>query len=194
MLLIYFSRCARNIAEGRATGSADNRATHLNVSEGTMATITFNGQEYDSPEAMPPEVRRLYELANQMLADQNQDAIPDLFGQLTDMSQSSVIHSAQFVVDGKVYRSLDELPADARRKYEQAMERLDANRNGVPNLLEGDLFGTAPPAATPSPVPQAPAPQPAPVFSNTWSLGARLLIAGLITLLVVAAVLFFVMR
>jgi hypothetical protein len=28
-----------------------------------MATITFNGQEYNSPDAMPPEVRRLYERA-----------------------------------------------------------------------------------------------------------------------------------
>jgi hypothetical protein len=159
-----------------------------------MATINFNGQVYDSPEAMPPEVRRLYELANQMLADQDQDGVPDLFGQVADMSQGTVIQSAQFMVDGKVYRSLDELPVDARRKYEQAMERLDANRNGVPDLLESGLFGASAQAATRPPAPQAPTPQPALVFSDTWSLGARLLIAGLITLLVIAAALFFVLR
>jgi hypothetical protein len=28
-----------------------------------MATITFNGQEFASPETMPPEMRRLCELA-----------------------------------------------------------------------------------------------------------------------------------
>src|SRR5690349_9847345 len=101
-----------------------------------MPTITFNGQEYDSPETMPPEVRRLYDLANQMFADQNRDGIPDVFEHMADTGQATVLQTQQFIVGGKAYGSLDELPADARQKYEQAMQRLDANANGVPDLLE----------------------------------------------------------
>ena len=37
-----------------------------------LATINFNGQEYDSPAAMPPEVRQLYQMMTDMLADKNQ--------------------------------------------------------------------------------------------------------------------------
>ncbi len=123
-----------------------------------MAKIIFNGQEYESVEAMPAEVRRLYEMASQMFADQDQDGVPDLFERLPGSTSTIVTHTTQFAVDGKVYSNLDELPPEARRKYEQAMGRLDANRNGIPDLIEGDLIGTAAqsPAtlATPPPVPQ----------------------------------------
>jgi hypothetical protein len=151
-----------------------------------MAKINFNGQEYDSPEAMPAEVRRLYELANQMFADKDQDGVPDLFQGIAG-TQANVVQTSQFVVDGKVYTSLDELPEDARRRYEQAMGQLDANRNGVPDMLEGGLFGaTAQPPAAP-PAQPAPAPELVQVVGDRWPLGARILIVGLIVLLLVAA-------
>jgi hypothetical protein len=157
-----------------------------------MATINFNGQEYDSPDAMPPEVRRLYELANQMLADKDGDGVPDLFGQVAGTSQANVVQTTQFVVDGKVYTSLDELPAEARRKYEQTLGQWDANRNGIPDMLEGSIFGAATQApATPQapgapPAPPSPMPLPTVVSSDSLPLGARLLIAGLVVLLLIA--------
>jgi len=40
-----------------------------------VAKINFNGREYDSPEAMPPEVRQLYQMITSMLADNNQGCI-----------------------------------------------------------------------------------------------------------------------
>jgi hypothetical protein len=120
-----------------------------------LATISFNGQEYDGPEAMPPEVRQMYQMMTSMLADNNQDGMPDIFAGGTGNVKSTVFQTTQFIVDGKAYSSLDELPANARQKYEQALGGFDANRNGIPDLLENSSFGavaqpaTAPPAAQP---------------------------------------------
>jgi len=41
------------------------------------------------------------------------------------------------VIDGKTYKSVDEMPPDIRAKYEEAMRNLDKDRNGMPDLLEG---------------------------------------------------------
>ena len=120
-----------------------------------LAKITFNGQEYDSPEAMPPEVRQLYQMMTSMLADKNQDGMPDIFVSGTGDGAPTLFQPTQFVVDGKAYSSLDELPTAARQKYEQAIGRFDANHNGIPDLLEDSPFGTvaqptaAPPATQP---------------------------------------------
>jgi hypothetical protein len=53
---------------------------------------------------------------------------------------------SQFVVGGKVYTSLDELPPEARLKYDQAIAKLgplmsDTNMNGIPDMLEGAFGG-----------------------------------------------------
>jgi hypothetical protein len=41
-------------------------------------------------------------------------------------------------VNGKTYKSVDEMPPDVRRQYEQAMQTMmaDRDRNGVPDILE----------------------------------------------------------
>jgi len=113
-----------------------------------LAKINFNGQEYDSPAAMPPEVRQLYQMMTDMLADKNQDGMPDIFAGSTGNTGSTLFQTTQFIVDGKAYSSLDELQADARQKYEQELGRFDANRNGIPDLLENSPFGAVvqPPA------------------------------------------------
>jgi hypothetical protein len=41
------------------------------------------------------------------------------------------------VIDGKTYKSVDEMPADIRTKYEEAMRGLDRDRNGMPDMLDG---------------------------------------------------------
>jgi hypothetical protein len=47
--------------------------------EGDMTTrIIFNGQEYHSPEAMPPDVRKAYEVMLDQLQDKDKDGIPDV--------------------------------------------------------------------------------------------------------------------
>src|SRR5215207_4100623 len=66
------------------------------------------------------------------------------------------------VIDGKTYHSVNEMPADVRQKYEQAMRSLgdanenripdafetmnilaDKNKNGVPDVLENIVAGNA---------------------------------------------------
>ncbi len=117
-----------------------------------MAKITFNGQEYDNPEAMPPKVRQLYQMMTSMLADKDQDGMPDIFASAAGDPVPTLFQTTQFVVDGKAYNNLDELPAEARQKYMQAIGRLDANRNGIPDLLEHSSVGVAaqPTAAPPA--------------------------------------------
>jgi len=42
------------------------------------------------------------------------------------------------VIDGKTYKSVEEMPADVRRAYESAMSQLaDNDGNGLPDVLEG---------------------------------------------------------
>jgi hypothetical protein len=160
-----------------------------------MATINFNGQEYDSPEAMPPEVRQLYQMMADMLADKNQDGLPDIFAGGAGDATPTMFQTTQFVVDGKAYSSLDELPAAARQKYEQALGRFDANRNGIPDLLERDRFGAGaqPPGAQPA-APPATQPYQEPKVtvigeSSPASRISLLLVAG-VALLLLALYLF----
>jgi len=40
------------------------------------------------------------------------------------------------VIDGKTYKSVEEMPEDVRKNYEAAMSNLDKDRNGVPDMLE----------------------------------------------------------
>ena len=41
------------------------------------------------------------------------------------------------VIDGRTYKSVDEMPEEVRRNYESAMSQLgDNDRNGIPDMLE----------------------------------------------------------
>jgi hypothetical protein len=41
------------------------------------------------------------------------------------------------VIDGKTYKSVDEMSEDVRRSYENAMRDLDKNQDGTPDAFEG---------------------------------------------------------
>ncbi len=44
------------------------------------------------------------------------------------------------VFNGKTYNSVDEMPSDIRKAYEQVMSAFaDNNQNGMPDVLEGML-------------------------------------------------------
>jgi len=47
------------------------------------------------------------------------------------------------VIDGKTYKSVDEMPADIRAKYEEAMRSLDQNRNNTPDVFENPAASSA---------------------------------------------------
>lgn len=107
--------------------------------------IRFNDTEYDTPADMPPAVRAAYEHALEL-------ARQGWAGSL----QSSHINvqvsaSVRFVHNGRVYDSVAELPPDVREKYEKAIDQVDKDHDGIPDLLEDKSAPlSAPPAETAS--------------------------------------------
>lgn len=84
--------------------------------------IVFNGQEYPSLEAMPPEARKAYQQVMGMFADKDGNGVPDVFeGRGSD---AAVIEQSSIVVNGKAYPGVEAMPDDVRRIYEQTMGAL----------------------------------------------------------------------
>jgi hypothetical protein len=54
-----------------------------------------------------------------------------------DYYPEAMMNPKLIVIDGKTYRSVDEMPEDVRRNYENAMRGLDHNRDGTPDAFEG---------------------------------------------------------
>lgn len=115
-----------------------------------MPQIIVNGKTYSSLDEMPPEIRQAYDQAMGILADKNHNGVPDILEGTSGVTNISFqtkpieINSTQFIVDGKVYSSVAELPSEARQKYDQAMAKLgqfagDANQTGISNLLKGAM-------------------------------------------------------
>ena len=119
--------------------------------------IVIDGKTYNSVDEMPEDVRRNYERAMSQLGDSNKDGIPDMLENLTsatdqnktgmpdaieNMVSNVFTSSTKVIVNGAEYNSLDELSPELRAKYEQAMGSFDANRNGIPDFLEGVINTT----------------------------------------------------
>src|SRR5215207_9987106 len=103
--------------------------------------IVIDGKTYNSVNEMPEEVRRKYDQAisrlndedrsripdafenNNILGDKNRNNIPDAFENIT--SAQTFLSSMKIVVDGKEINSVDDLPPDARARYDKAMTGLD---------------------------------------------------------------------
>src|SRR4029450_7816376 len=103
--------------------------------------IIFNGKTYTNVESMPEEVRQAYQQALAQFADADKNGIPDILerggaGNVIAIQQSSINFN------GREYKSVGEMPAIVRRLFEFAMSQADANRNGIPDALEGALSGT----------------------------------------------------
>lgn len=94
--------------------------------------IVFNGKEYDSVDAMPPDVRKEYEVALETLRKSGGEEILSVLQR--DMGVSGTHIKATYreiVVNGKKYDSVDAMPPDVRRTYEQAMARLPTSGAAV---------------------------------------------------------------
>jgi hypothetical protein len=88
--------------------------------------IIINGKAYNSLDDMPSDVRASYEVMQNVLADKNQNGVPDI------MEGAAVMQNATIIYEGKAYASVNDLPPEGRAKYEQAMAKLaDANQNGA---------------------------------------------------------------
>lgn len=130
--------------------------------------IVIDGQAYNDINDMPPDVRALYEEARR---NANRNGAPDLLASLDPFANGdnsgapnllqglanaagvnpTVVNTTKILVNGQTFDSLDQLPPEIRAKYEQAMSGMDANRNGIPDFVEGMLNLPAQPTnATPA--------------------------------------------
>ena len=94
--------------------------------------IVFNGREYDSVDAMPPDVRKEYEVALETLRKSGGEEILTVLQR--DMGVTGTHIKATFheiVVNGKKYDSVEAMPPDVRRAYEQAMARVTPSGTAV---------------------------------------------------------------
>jgi hypothetical protein len=94
--------------------------------------IVFNGAEYDSVEAMPPDVRAQYEKVLESLKKTGGDEVLSALQRVSSGgggSLSGTIKTTykEIVVNGKKYGSVGEMPPDVRRLYEDALGRAGAS-------------------------------------------------------------------
>ena len=91
--------------------------------------IVVNGTEYDSPDAMPPDVRAEYERALRLVQDMRQGGgLPGKTEQTVETTRGGVsvnVHTRQvkYTVDGKTYDDPAQLPPAVRARVEQALQQ-----------------------------------------------------------------------
>jgi len=92
----------------------------------TSNRITINGQQYDNPESMPPDVRRIYEQAMRMagtsLAGAQSDGKTSVFTSHVGHIGASAVVNQIITVNNRTYGSIDELPPDVRQFYDDALK------------------------------------------------------------------------
>jgi hypothetical protein len=102
--------------------------------------IIFNGQQYASPEAMPENVRKMYQQALAQLADGDHNGIPDVLEHRGDGTMPVIgIQNSSITVNGKTYGSVEEMPGFARFLFEEAMRQLGPSQTGATDVPAGLL-------------------------------------------------------
>jgi hypothetical protein len=120
--------------------------------------ITFNGKEYDGVDAMPPDVRQDYEVLLESLKSTGGEEILSLLK--GDPARASVKATfREIVVNGKKYGSLEEMPVEVRRTYEEAVARMTPGAAGGPQSVP-------PPAPPRPPRPSRPSLQRPPIVAD----------------------------
>lgn len=170
--------------------------------------IIIDGKTYYSVDEMPPDLRQKVELALRLLgdvseddgldvpgvtnvtADHNKNDVPDMLENI--IAANAILEGMQIIVDGRELNGIENLPYEARARYDAALRKLDANRNGLPDFVErmlkpaeqpldlGTAFEAEPPVhAAPLPVPND-NPAIAPDTSDGWGLALATLFALLL--------------
>jgi hypothetical protein len=110
--------------------------------------IVFNGAEYDSVEAMPPDVRAQYNEVLESLKKTGGDEVLSALQRVSSgtggLSETIVTTHREIVVNGKKYGSLGEMPPDVRRLYEKALGQAGAGA-GLNRPSSGALRPPPPP-------------------------------------------------
>jgi hypothetical protein len=94
------------------------------------ARIIFNGQEYDSPEAMPQAVRTAYQEALAKLEDADQNGVADIH-ERGETENVIMIQESSIRVNGREFKDVDSMPAPVRALYAYAMRQAEANQQGL---------------------------------------------------------------
>ena len=139
--------------------------------------IRVNGVEYNSPEEMPSDVRKVYDKAMQTAGTQSVGG------------SSAPATGTKIVFNDKVYTQAEDLPPEIRQVVENVMHGPDQNHNGVPDVLEGAPLAVQPgipapqnyPQEVPTPASTNSAITPVSSFSPVWIILAvlvLLLLAG----------------
>jgi hypothetical protein len=90
--------------------------------------IVINGQAYDSPDAMPPEVREQYDAALRLAGATGPAQTTIVRKDVIATVNGKVVSApAEITVNGTHYSSIDAMPADARAQYERALAMLAAS-------------------------------------------------------------------
>jgi hypothetical protein len=101
--------------------------------------ITVNGVEYDSADAMPPDVRRTYEEMLAKFSDLAQSGggvAPEVVqGQFGPVKYMTTVQK-KFVVNGKTYENEESMPPDVRQAYELGMRAVNA---GDPSVKKNEI-------------------------------------------------------
>lgn len=99
-----------------------------------MATKTsFNGQDFDSVDDMPPQVKLAYQFLMTTFADKDGNGMPDIFegkgaAQIANLgSLVSGLGAMKVIFDGKEYSGMQDLPPEARQKYQAVLEKMKSN-------------------------------------------------------------------
>ena len=134
--------------------------------------ITINGQQYDSPDAMPPDVRRTYEeamrTAGSALESAKNDGKTQVFTGHAGPFGASVVVNRTIVVNDRKYGSVDELPPEMRQLYENAMKGGATSQTTHPKThLHLSLNLDGPEVRTLHEPGKSPAPAPLPIDSSS---------------------------
>jgi hypothetical protein len=98
--------------------------------------IIFNGREYDSPEAMPEDVRCAYQTMLDQLQDKDEDGVPDVLqggsaGNVLGVLQTSV------TFNGRTLEGVETLPAPMRRLLGDVFGH-GKSRGRAPDAVDGN--------------------------------------------------------
>jgi hypothetical protein len=176
--------------------------------------IVIDGKTYHSVEEMPADIRQKYEEAMRSVGDANSNRIPDAFESMNILADKDknglpdvleniatghvAVNSMKIVIDGKEFSSIENLPPEARARYEAAMGKLDSDRNGIPDFVEGMTgasnktvnvsasFGVETPRRSAKPSPDNSMPVSATITPDT-SNGWMIVLAGVFILLLCVA-------
>jgi hypothetical protein len=77
--------------------------------------IIFNGQEYEGPEAMPPDVRKAYQEMLDQFQDKDKDGVPDILQGRTAGKNVLGMLQTSVSFNGRSLEDIGGLPAPVRR-------------------------------------------------------------------------------